>query len=104
MLGALKFSRCGVLFAVSLAAPAYAQLLLPEVRVEDSRSTPLNLDSPAETASRLGLTVRETPASVDVVDQQTMKQRGYRTVTEAAQGTVGVTSGDFPGEPAAFSM
>ena len=87
-----------------VASPAFAQPRLPEVRVEDSRTTPLNTDSTAESASRLGLTVRETPATVEVIEQETMKARGYRTVTEAAQGAVGVTVGDFPAEPANFSM
>lgn len=99
------FIACGsALLGVAVALPAYSQLRLPEVRVEDTRSSPLNLDSPADSASRLGLTVRETPATVDIVDEDMMKRRGYRSVTEAAQGAVGVTSGDFPAEPAAFSM
>lgn len=33
-----------------------------------------------------------------------MREQGYRTVSEVAQGAVGVTSGDNPAEPAAFSM
>jgi iron complex outermembrane receptor protein len=41
---------------------------------------------------------------VNVVDQQTIRERGYRTVSDVAQGAVGVTSGDNPSEPSAFSM
>jgi iron complex outermembrane receptor protein len=67
-------------------------------------TTPLNTNTVATSASRLGLTVRETPATVEIVDQQTIQERGYRTVTETAQGVPGVTAGDFPAEPAAFSM
>ena len=66
--------------------------------------TPLNTNVVAESASRLGLTVREIPATVEVIDQQTIREQGYRTVSEAAQGAVGVTSGDNPAEPSAFSM
>ncbi|MGY4361253.1 iron complex outermembrane receptor protein [Bradyrhizobium sp. i1.7.7] len=58
----------------------------------------------AESASRLGLTVQETPATVEVISAATMREQGYRTVSEVAQGAVGVTSGDNPAEPAAFSM
>ncbi len=58
----------------------------------------------AGSASRLGLTVRETPATVEVVSQQTMQEQGYRTTTETAQGAVGVLSGDAAGAPAGFSM
>jgi iron complex outermembrane receptor protein len=50
------------------------------------------------------VTVREIPATVEVIDQRTIREQGYRTVTEVAQGAVGVTAGDGPGEPAAFSM
>jgi iron complex outermembrane recepter protein len=66
--------------------------------------TPLNTNVVAESASRLGLTVQETPATVEVISAETMREQGYRTVSEVAQGAVGVTSGDNPAEPAAFSM
>lgn len=66
--------------------------------------TPLNGNVVTEVGSRLGLTVRETPASIDVIDKQTIQDRGFHTTTEVAQGAVGVTAGDSPGAPAAFSM
>lgn len=74
---------------------------------EDARNavqTPLNTGTVAESASRLGLSAREVPATIEVIGQQTIGDRGYRTVTEVAQGAVGVTSGDNPAEPSAFSM
>jgi iron complex outermembrane recepter protein len=64
--------------------------------------TPLN--SVATSASRLGLPVLETPASVDIVTQQTMQDQGYRTTTEVAKGAVGVLDLDSSGAPANFSM
>jgi len=64
--------------------------------------TPLN--TVAQSASRLGLPVVETPASVDVVTAQTIQTQGYRTTTDTAQGAVGVLSGDAAGAPANFSM
>jgi len=88
----------------ALAAPTFAQTTLPEVRVEGTRSTPLNTEAPADSASRLGLSVREIPATVEVIDQQTIRTQGFRSVTEAAQGAVGLTAGDNPAEPSAFSM
>ncbi|MET4803118.1 iron complex outermembrane receptor protein [Bradyrhizobium sp. LB11.1] len=66
--------------------------------------TPLNSNAVAESASRLGLTVRETPATVEVISAETMREQGYRTVSDVAQGAVGVTAGDNPAEPSAFSM
>jgi iron complex outermembrane recepter protein len=66
--------------------------------------TPLNGNTVTEVASRLGLTVRETPASVDVINKQTIEDRGLRTTTDIAQAAVGVIAGDSPGAPASFSM
>ena len=98
-----KFAAAGTLFLLH-ASSVLAQTALPEIRVEDRRDSPLNIDQRADSASRLGLTARETPATVEVIDQATMRQRGFRTVTEAAQGMTGVTGGDHPAEPSAFSM
>ena len=64
--------------------------------------TPLN--GVAASATRLGLPVIETPASVDIVTRQTMQEQGYRTTTDTAQGAVGVLAGDAAGAPAGFSM
>ena len=102
----LAIGRIPVVVATIFAAatPAIAQNRLPEVRVEDTRTTPLNSDAAADSASLLGLTVREIPATVEVIDQNTLSTRGLRSVTEAAQAAVGVTAGDNPAEPAAFSM
>ena len=58
----------------------------------------------AASATRLGLTVFQTPASVEVVSQRTMQEQGYRTTTDTALGAVGVLSGDSAGAPANFSM
>jgi iron complex outermembrane recepter protein len=67
-------------------------------------TTPLNTGIVAEVASRLGIIVREVPASVEIVDQRMMQEQGYRTTTETAEGAVGVLSGDAAGAPAGFSM
>jgi hypothetical protein len=64
--------------------------------------TPLN--NVPQSATRLGLPVIQTPASVDVVTQQTIQKQGYRTTTDTAQGAVGVLAGDSAGAPANFSM
>jgi iron complex outermembrane receptor protein len=66
--------------------------------------SPLNTGAVAKSASRLGLTVRQTPATVEVIDQQTMRDQGYRTTPETVQSAVGVLSLDAAGAPAGFSM
>jgi iron complex outermembrane receptor protein len=67
-------------------------------------TTPLNTNTVATSASRLGLTVFETPATVEIVDQQTIREQGYRTNAETANGATGVLSIDAAGAPAGFSM
>ncbi|MCP3398487.1 TonB-dependent receptor domain-containing protein [Bradyrhizobium sp. CCGB20] len=84
----------------STAAAAASKPVVPAATAQ----TPLNTNVVAESASRLGLTVHEIPATVEVISSETMREQGYRTVSETAQGAVGVTSGDNPAEPAAFSM
>jgi len=66
--------------------------------------TPLNSNVVATSASRLGLTAFQMPASVEIVDQRTMQEQGYRTTTETAQGAVGVLAGDSGGAFGSFSM
>ncbi len=91
--------------ALAAAFPAAAQTLPTVVVTGAAPSAPTTpLEQPAASASRLGLSVRETPASIDVVPAEVLAERGLRTVTEAAQAAVGVTAGDFPAEPSAFSM
>src|SRR5262245_36943857 len=52
------------------------------------------LDATARTASRLGLTVRETPATIDVLTQERFLERGLRNSNEALQSAAGVTAVD----------
>ena len=63
-----------------------------------------SLNAVATSASRLDLPVLQTPASVEIVTQQTMQEQGYRTTAEIAQGAVGVLDLDSAGAPAGFSM
>src|SRR5262249_56121585 len=61
---------------------------------------PLDSGAVATSASRLGLTVFQTPATVPVVDQQTMREQGYRPTAETANGAPGVLSVDVAAAPA----
>lgn len=74
------------------------------VPVTEPAPTPLNSNVVAGSASRLGLTAHEMPASVEVIGQQTMREQGYRTTSETAIGAVGVLAGDAGGAFAGFSM
>lgn len=64
----------------------------------------LHLDSPNNVGSRLGLTARETPASVETRTQAELQQKGLRTTKEALSDATGVTVGNVPGNPAVVSM
>ncbi|MEO6021589.1 MAG: TonB-dependent receptor plug domain-containing protein [Burkholderiales bacterium] len=62
------------------------------------------LERTAETGSRLGISVQETPAAIDIIDRARMDERGDRSAAEAAQGAVGLTYGNPPGDPSIFSF
>ncbi|MEP7314139.1 MAG: TonB-dependent receptor [Pseudomonadota bacterium] len=62
------------------------------------------LDEVSATGSRLGLSVRDTPATVDVIDADQMLGRGYATMEQAAASLTGVITGGSPGDLADFSM
>jgi iron complex outermembrane recepter protein len=76
---------------------------LQTVTVQGERQRPLGQDTESQTGSRLGLTLRETPASVETITQETMQLRGARTLEEALRGAVGMTAGGNPGSPGVAS-
>jgi iron complex outermembrane receptor protein len=98
---------CGALLAL-LARPVAAQeaVALDQLSVEGqggvslTRAAPagLNLRTPDRTASRLGLTPLETPASLDIVSGETARLRGQDTIAEAVtQDATGITTIAAPG-------
>ncbi|MCJ2011686.1 TonB-dependent receptor [Methylobacterium sp. J-076] len=105
--------RSGLLAALAQAPlalvlpPAEAQetVTLDQLSVEGegvslTRSSPtgLNLRTPDRTASRLGLTPLETPASLDIVSGETARLRGQDTIAEAVtQDATGITTIAAPG-------
>jgi iron complex outermembrane receptor protein len=66
--------------------------------------TPLNTGAVTDVGSRLGITARQMPATVEIIDQQRMQELGVRTTTDIAKAATGVIGGDAPGAPAIFSM
>lgn len=88
-----------------LPAPVGAQEQRPDATiVVTGQRDPLKLDDPARTSSRLGLTIRETPASVEVLTQDDLQQRGLRTARETFNDVVGAIAGNVPGNPAVVSL
>lgn len=92
------------LYSPLAASPAFAEKTLESVvvigRSEDQ--TP-SLRENAGTASRLGLTVKETPASVEVITQDVIERRGARSLDEALRGAAGVTPGGNATSPSQVS-
>ena len=73
---------------------------LEEVVVTGEReqsSSRLSLDTANTTGSRLNLTPRETPASVTIVDRDTIEQRGAANTQEILSGVPGLTAAAPPG-------
>jgi iron complex outermembrane receptor protein len=74
-------------------------------------SVPLNppnqkpqLDTEAATGSRLGLTPRETPASITIIDRATFEKRGAQTTQEALEKAPGILVSSQPGSAGSVSM
>lgn len=62
------------------------------------------LEKETEVSGRLGLTIRETPAVVDIVTQQEFQLQGVRNAVEAMNAAPGVASGNLPGSIGSVSM
>lgn len=94
-----------VLALVPLCAGAQqATPTLQAVEVTDAAPQPngrLQLDTSVATGSRLGLTARETPASVTLVDRATIDARGAQDTQEILRAVPGVSAHNAPGSMAA---
>jgi iron complex outermembrane receptor protein len=64
----------------------------------------IQLDAPAGSASRLGLTVRQTPGSISIVDRATIEARNAQTTKEALSRMPGVIAADPPGSAGSVSL
>jgi len=63
-----------------------------EIIVTGTADRQLLLEAKTETGSRLGLSVRETPATVDILSQRQIQELGARTQVEALNRAPGVTA------------
>lgn len=71
---------------------AQAEMLLKAVEVNASRDVDsLGLDQTSTTGSRTGITNRELPASIEVVESGTMQERGDYQIRDAITRTTGLT-------------
>ncbi|WDE09674.1 TonB-dependent receptor [Thalassomonas haliotis] len=77
---------------------------LLEIDIAGAAVRDLGLGQAIKTANPFELSAMQLPLSVEVINSRTMRARGLKTVTEAAEHLVGVISGESPAEPSSFSM
>lgn len=103
------FKRSAVALAAAaalqsgLAQTVEAELPSVDIRTGQDRDS-LQLDNKSSSASRLGLSLRETPASVEILSQDLMQERGARTLSEALRSTAGMAGGGPPSSPTTLSL
>ena len=89
------------ILSLSGGAVMAATDVLETVEVRDTRDEPnekLPLDRAASTATRLGLTVRETPGSISIIDRSAIEARGASDTQQILRGIPGVTASAPPGQ------
>lgn len=96
----LKNTSLVLLMSTSAIAWAdHAPLKLDALTIEGEQDRPsgLTLDQPIRTGSRLGLTARETPASVSVSDRAVIEERGAKDTQDVINAMTGVNASANPG-------
>lgn len=93
--------------ACLVASPALAQVADNSTERTERDTiivTGQQLEKETEVSGRLGLSIRETPAVVDIVTQQDFQLQGVRNAIEAMNAAPGVASGNLPGSIGSVSM
>jgi iron complex outermembrane receptor protein len=88
----------------AIAASAPLRMEIPAETVLISAAKVRSLEQFTPTGSRLGLTARETPATLDQLTFEEMIGRGFHTVEEASSTLPGVLAANPPGDMGNFSM
>ncbi|WP_342118013.1 TonB-dependent receptor [Pseudoduganella sp. OTU4001] len=86
------------------AVAAESDIALPTVTVNGSANdSGLGLARQNATGSRLGLSIEETPASIEALDTDTIRARGDLRVKDAITRTTGLTDTSSPGNGISYS-
>ncbi len=106
LLGALLLCGAGNIVAAEaepITQPEDVRQLEPmQIRAEVVGPSIL-LDVPATAGSRLGLTPRETPATVTIVDRSMIELRGATDTQEILKSVPGIMAASPPGSPGAVT-
>ncbi len=104
----LALSLAALSLSTALPRSALAQdsgiTTLPTITVDSERGGAMGLSAPAATSSRLGLTPLETPASVEIIQGETARERGQTSVSEAVTTATGFSSVAAPVYGSAFAV
>lgn len=88
-----RVACCTLLALASLAGAARADTqLAPVIVAAPEDGGPLHLDQPSLTGSRTGLSVRDLPASVDIVTAEAMRERGDFNIKDGITRSTGLTN------------
>lgn len=63
---------------------------IEEIKIIGNNDDYSPLSQTSNTGSKLGLTILETPASVNIIVSETMRERGFSTTLQALDNVVGV--------------
>lgn len=105
-----RHNACWAAFALVglIATPLVrAQTNLPAITVTGAGFEPnarLPLDATTQTGSRLGLTARDTAATINIVDRETIEASGARDTLETLQNAPGIIADATPGGGGNVSM
>ena len=87
--GALFAALAGAALATSANAE---ETVLGTVDVRSTRdAATLHLDQPTQSGSRTGVTAKELPASLEILDSETIRERGDTQMRDTLSRTVGLT-------------
>lgn len=100
----LGTATLGLLFASTARAQTFDDASADRDIVVVAGPMGEGLNAKRPTGSRLGLSDRETPASLETLTQEDMQVRGLRTAREAFDSIVGAVSGNVPGNPAVVTL
>ncbi|MEL1264852.1 TonB-dependent receptor [Pseudoxanthomonas putridarboris] len=92
-----RASCLSVVVAIASSFPLVAIAQTTTLDTLEVKGRKSGLDNTAGTATRLSLSVMETPASVTVIDRDTLDARGARNTQEALFGIPGLTVASPPG-------
>lgn len=101
-----KLSAIYLLGLALLSCSSFAQTdeQVEEVVILGRAINTPDLGGTSSAGSRLGLSVKDTPATIELIDASVMRARGYKSVAEAVTSLPGVMSGESPAAPSTFSM